>query len=631
MDLVVLIIIFVSVYFLFELVINKILISYSVDRFYESMKTTQFDLNNAVAYIEEKKELPYKKFADEIFSYVKLSTLKRAKYDNSIAAFIFPEKENYLVIGEKKRPELKINVKDVNFNNYTNNIVGDSEAAGEGNKNYIEFNIEGRSYIGIAEYSQAGIRSSFDRDNNEMLHPIILIADNKSDFFFILDRVRNIFFILLSLVIGLGAAYKIYNTFVITREIYDIRDRMTEAGKEIREQGLIGSGKEPLKKNFIETTNLDDSFRDLTGSLLDLGNIISGIADRDLFTATLRKDNSLLSPHDEMMTIMFLDIQDFTGITERHKDNIMGIINRIWTEVQKIIGGKKGKINKLIGDAALLIFLDNHKEGKTNSSINAFYAAVELLERVEAVKRELDIEFNFRIGLDYGKVTYGKTGSDMNYELGVIGDPVNTASRLESLSKQYHTNLLLTQNVLVNMNLKPDVLYNLSKEINSASDFIAKLLKVDKARPKGKKEPIEIYTLIKKRNDDFSLIGQDKYFTLNTFKEFQFLLDNFINSINIWHSYYDRKKSESDYQLSKETADLKRVAEKRWSDQVRVLAEFFIKTKLPLIEHFISTILKYEEFDQFKKIPAEWLKREQFQVKEPSKDWIENGTLELEK
>ena len=68
---------------------------------------------------------------------------------------------------------------------------------------------------------------------------------------------------------------------------------------------------------FIETSNLDDSFLGLVKSLEDLGDIISGIADRDLFIATLKNDDSLLNPHDEMMTIMFLDIQGFTSITEK--------------------------------------------------------------------------------------------------------------------------------------------------------------------------------------------------------------------------------------------------------------------------------------------------------------------------
>lgn len=632
MDFVVLVTIFVCVFLLFEFVINKILINYSIDKFYDGMRGTQFDLNNSISYLEEKKELTYTKSAEDIFNYIKLSTLKKAKYDNSIFAILFPKEEDYLVIGERKQPDIKIDKKYITFDDIKkkleqNTVTSNNNSA----KDYIEFSIRGKNYIGIASYSESGIRKSFDRKNSDLIYPIIVIADDKGDFFFLLNRVRNIFFVLFSLVFGIGAIFKIYNTINITREIYDIRDRMHRAGKEIREMGLIGKESEVLKKNFIETANLDESFSELTGALIDLGDIISGIADRDLFTATLKKDDSLLKPHDEMMTIMFLDIQDFTGITERHKDNIMGIVNHIWTEVEHIISKNKGKINKLIGDAALLIFLDNQKDGNINSTINAFYSAVELLSRVPVISRDLDINFNFRIGLDYGKVTYGKTGSDKNYELGVIGDTVNTASRLESICKQYHTNLLITDNVYKNLTLKTNQEYNIRKDINSEDDLFIRLFAVDKVRPKGKKEAKEIFTVIKRKNKNFALLGNESYFDVDYFNRYHQFLILFINSIQEWRDYYMKKRDENEFQLSGETIELRNKAEKKWSELVKNLAEFYLSSKLPLVEHFIKTILKFEEYDEFLKVPGEWLKKDIYRVKEPSSDWIVTGTVELEK
>lgn len=633
MDFLVLVTIFACVYLLFEFVINKILVDYSVDKFYESMRSAQVDLNNSLSFLDEKKELDYKKSAMEIFDYLKLSELKRAQYDNSVFEAVFPDSENYAVIGVRKQPDLS------GAGNYplydTLKKMIDKNAAQATNdssaKKYVEFGFNGISYIGIASYSETGVRRSFERTNDDLIYPIMVIADDKNDFFFRLNRVRDIFFALFSLVFGIGALFKIYSTINITREIYDIRDRMTRAGKDIREKGLISGDAKALKKKFIETTNLDDSFSELKGALADLGDIISGIADRELFIATLKKDDSLLKPHNEMMTIMYLDIQDFTGITERHKDNIMGIVNHIWTEVEHIISKNKGKINKLIGDAALLIFLDNHKDGRTNSALNAFYSAIELLSRVPLISRDLDISFNFRIGLDYGKVTYGKTGSDKNYELGVIGDNVNTASRLESICKQYHTNLLMTEDVYRNLRLQSGGDINIRKELNSQGDFNIRIFAVDKVRPKGKKEPKELYTVIKRKGNDYALLGIETYYDAGNYTTYRQLLSEFLSSIQEWRNYYMKKKDENEFQLSERSVELKNKAEKRWSVLVRNLAEFYLSSKLPLAEHLIKMILKFEEFDEFQKVPGEWLKKSSYLVKEPSGDWIITGTPELEK
>ncbi|MGA2142821.1 MAG: adenylate/guanylate cyclase domain-containing protein, partial [Brevinematales bacterium] len=620
MDFLVLVTIFACVYLLFEFVINKILVDYSVDKFYDSMRSAQVDLNNSLAFLDEKKELDYKKSAMEIFDYLKISVLKRAQYDNSVFEAVFPDSENYAVIGIRKQPDLS---GAGNFTLYdtlkkmidknTAQATNDSSA-----KKYIEFGFNGLNYIGIAAYSETGIRKSFERTNDDLMYPIIVIADDKNDFFFRLNRVRDIFFALFSLVFGIGAIFKIYSTINITREIYDIRDRMTRAGKDIREKGLISGDQKALKKKFIETTNLDDSFSELKGALADLGDIISGIADRELFIATLKKDDSLLKPHNEMMTIMYLDIQDFTGITERHKDNIMGIVNHIWTEVEHIISKNKGKINKLIGDAALLIFLDNHRDGRTNSALNAFYSAIELLSRVPLISRDLDISFNFRIGLDYGNVTYGKTGSDKNYELGVIGDNVNTASRLESICKQYHTNLLMTEDVYRNLRLQSGGDINIRKELNSQGDFYIRIFAVDKVRPKGKKEPKELYTVIKRKGNDYALLGIETYYDAGNYTTYRQLLSDFLSSIQEWRNYYMKKKDENEFQLSERSVELKNKAEMRWSVLVRNLAEFYLSSKLPLEEHLIKMILKFEEFDEFQKVPKEWLKKSSYLVKEPS-------------
>jgi len=56
------------------------------------------------------------------------------------------------------------------------------------------------------------------------------------------------------------------------------------------------------------------------------------------------------------MAVLFLDVQGFTGIAETHKEKAMAMINRIWAAVEAPVYRNKGKINKYMGDAALVIF-----------------------------------------------------------------------------------------------------------------------------------------------------------------------------------------------------------------------------------------------------------------------------------
>ncbi len=633
MDFAILFIIFVSVFLLFEFVIKKIMINYSIDKFYESMRTSQFDLSNSINYIEEKKELPYKQFVDEIFDYLKLSALKRAKYDGSLFAVILPADEKYLTVGIRMNPSINLDSKYFDYKFFKNRIDSGAKSGNNTFKEYVTFNVKNSSYIGIVQYGEVGIRKGFSRDNDEIVKPIILIADRDDEFFFLINRVRDVFFLLLIIVFGIGAFFKIYNTMMVTREIYLIRDNMTSVINDIKTRGMISSTMKDVITRFIETSNLDESFLGLVTSLQDLGEIISGIADRDLFIATLKKDNSLLNPHDEMMTIMFLDIQGFTSITEKHKDDIITIINGIWTEVENVIAAHKGKINKLIGDAALIIFRDidkEAKEGTTNSSLNAFYSAIILLERVKKICTKLDIDFNFRVGLDYGKIKYGKTGTENNYELGVIGDTVNTASRLEALSKQYHTNLLVTENVFSRLDLPQNVDHSLGGKLASENEIRIKPLMVDRARPKGKKEAKELFTFLVKSKKGYRFIGSDKYLENDCFKEYNDLLHEFAESIGPWKEYREYLNL-NEGQIDEETFKLKETAEKKWSDMARRFSLFYFETGFPPAEHFAKIILKFEEFEEFRKNPEGWFKKETYRVKEPSEDWIELGTIELDK
>lgn len=163
MDIIVLLAIFFGVIFLFEFVIKDILVKYSVNKFFESMRTAQFDLSNAINYIDEKKELPYEENVDKVFDYLKLSTLKRSKYDNSLFITVFPKDENKIIAGKRNNLNLKFNLKDVSYDVFNEKINELSSLKNDKNNkkqiiNFITFNFQGRDYIGDANSARSVLK-----------------------------------------------------------------------------------------------------------------------------------------------------------------------------------------------------------------------------------------------------------------------------------------------------------------------------------------------------------------------------------------------------------------------------------------------------------------------------------------
>jgi len=154
---------------------------------------------------------------------------------------------------------------------------------------------------------------------------------------------------------------------------------------------------------FKETYSLENSFTNLTKSLVSVGDIISGIADRIIY-CNFKKWQQHTKTSWWNDGSPFLDIQGFTTIAEKHKNDIMKIVNRYGWMLKKIIAAKKAKINNIWVMHAWLFSGKKDNKSKNPTALNAFYCAIELLELVPEICKQLDISFNFRIGLTLEKL-----------------------------------------------------------------------------------------------------------------------------------------------------------------------------------------------------------------------------------
>lgn len=137
--------------------------------------------------------------------------------------------------------------------------------------------------------------------------------------------------------------------------------------------------------------------------------------------------------------VLFSDIRNFTTRSEGlSPEALIGLLNEYFSEMTQAIHNHEGTVDKFIGDGMMAFF------GAPNDldcpEINAIRAAQEMLARLKLVNSSLQsrgIEpITIGIGLHAGEVVIGHVGSATRHEYTAIGDVVNTASRLEGLTKE---------------------------------------------------------------------------------------------------------------------------------------------------------------------------------------------------
>lgn len=154
-------------------------------------------------------------------------------------------------------------------------------------------------------------------------------------------------------------------------------------------------------------------------------------------------------PPSEMrrVCVLFLDIRGFTAMTRvRPADETVALLNDFFADMIEIVDRHNGIINKFLGDGFLALFgapLDDPK-----AATNALAAARDMLAAVDAWSQARpDKVLRVGIGIHMGEAVTGTVGSPQRKEYTVIGDTVNLAARLEQLTKETGSRLLVSSSV----------------------------------------------------------------------------------------------------------------------------------------------------------------------------------------
>jgi adenylate cyclase len=175
---------------------------------------------------------------------------------------------------------------------------------------------------------------------------------------------------------------------------------------------------------------------------------------------------------------MFTDAQDYSTLSENlDPHELSGLMNRYFETMFKPVKQHGGCVSGLIGDAMLALWVAAQAE--TVLREKSCFAAVDIDKNLQLFKQKDSdpIKLKTRIGLHYGQISLGHIGALDHYEYTPMGDIVNTASRIEGLNKHLGTNVLVSQEVIHQLDSV------VTRELGSF-------------RLKGKKQPIVIHELL---------------------------------------------------------------------------------------------------------------------------------------
>lgn len=233
-------------------------------------------------------------------------------------------------------------------------------------------------------------------------------------------------------------------------------------------------------KSFDEVGDLAIAFDNMTEGLKErdkVKNLFSKFHGSSVAEDLIKNDIGVGGKNKEV-TVFFSDIRGFTKFSEgRTPEEVVAMLNEYFGVMVKIINKYGGVVDKFIGDAIMAVWGAPH--GTEKDTQNAVAACLEMRKALLELNtlRQSRGQTNIMIGMGVhcGPAISGTIGSEERMEYTVIGDTVNMTSRIESSTKAFGSDLLVSEDV-----------YN---KVNSEFGF--ELAGV--AEVKGKTEPLKMF------------------------------------------------------------------------------------------------------------------------------------------
>ena len=248
-----------------------------------------------------------------------------------------------------------------------------------------------------------------------------------------------------------------------------------------------------------ELGRLADAFRAMTVGLSERDRV-RDLLDKNVspeVAAALLRDGAALGGQEREVTILFADLRGFTTLSEKlTPQELLTLLNRYLDRMSAAIEAHGGVIDKFIGDAIMALF--GAPVAQADAADRALAAALAMEKALVQLNAELAAEgiapLGIGIGINTARVVAGNIGSHRRLNYSVIGDGVNVASRLQSLTRtpEYRTNVITSAATLAALRHIPSASPPLSVSPSPPSPTFRPLGRVP---VKGRAEPVEIFAV----------------------------------------------------------------------------------------------------------------------------------------
>ena len=225
---------------------------------------------------------------------------------------------------------------------------------------------------------------------------------------------------------------------------------------------------------------------DITREKRIKGTMVRFMSDR-VVEQLLDLDETLLGGAAQEVTILFADIRNFTGLSERlGAREMVAVLNDYFALMVDVIFKHGGTLDKFIGDAIMAVF--GAPFVAADDTDDAVATAIEMLARLREFNQRQASEgrstLKIGVGIDTGEVVAGTIGSPRRMDYTVIGDHVNVASRVESANKYFGTRILVTEHT--RRRLRKD----------------HRIREIDKVRVIGRDVPVTLFEILDYHDED---------------------------------------------------------------------------------------------------------------------------------
>jgi adenylate cyclase len=191
----------------------------------------------------------------------------------------------------------------------------------------------------------------------------------------------------------------------------------------------------------------------------------------------------------KQVSVLFSDVRGFTTITESgDATQLVAQLNEYFDHMVGLVFNNRGTLDKFIGDAVMAQWGGITSRGAKDDAIDAVRTACQMRERLvelnKAWVKQGKLDLKIGIGVNAGEAIVGNLGCEAKAEISLIGDAVNTASRFEGMTKQFHVDLLIGETVAALVR----------------DQFIVRTVAL--SQPKGKLRPVEVFTVLGERSAD---------------------------------------------------------------------------------------------------------------------------------